>query len=330
MTTQVPLAVEPRRTAPRASLLRAQWFLLLVVMLVIAAFTGAINPRFFRTNNIVNIFEQISTLGVVASGATILMISGNFDISVGANIGLSSCVMAMLIKAGAPIWAAVAAGIGVAVLCGFFVGFNAILFRAPSFIISLAAIGVFKGIALALTQATLQTIYGKFEGLGATRFFGVIPLIFLVSLAVYATVGFILKYSRLGRRVYAIGANEQAAFLSGIAVDLNKVAFFVINGLLVGIAATMLLSRVGAAQPSTGSGIELQAIGAVVVGGTPMTGGKGRIIGTFFGVLLMGVISNALNMLQVSPYFQDVTFGLLIIFSVAISALGKRRGRSAG
>ena len=328
MTTQAPIAVETRRAAPRTGLFRTQWFLLLVVMLLIAAFTGTINPRFFRTNNIVNIFEQISTLGVVASGATILMISGNFDISVGANIGLSSCVMAMLIKAGLPYGIAIPAGLAVAVLCGFFVGLNAILFRAPSFIISLAAIGVFRGIALFLTQATLQTIYGKFEALGSTRFFGVVPLIFVVSLAVYVVVGFILRFSRLGRRVYAIGSNEQAAFLSGIAINANKIAFFLINGLLVGIAATMLLSRVGAAQPSTGAGIELQAIGAVVVGGTPMTGGKGRIVGTFFGVLLMGVISNALNMLQVSPYFQDVTFGLLIIFSVAISAFGKRRGRS--
>jgi ribose transport system permease protein len=330
MSTQVPTAVETRPAAgPRASLLRAQWFLLLVVVLVIAAFTGAINPRFFRTNNIVNIFEQISTLGVVASGATILMISGNFDISVGANIGLSSCVMAMLIKAGLPYGVAIPAGLTVAVVCGLFVGANAILFRAPSFIISLAAIGVFRGIALALTQASLQTIYGKFEALGSTRVLGVIPLIFVVSLAVYVVVGFILKYARLGRRVYAIGANEQAAFLSGIAVNGNKIVFFALNGLLVGIAATMLLSRVGAAQPSTGAGIELQAIGAVVIGGTPMSGGKGRIVGTFFGVLLMGVISNALNMLQVSPYFQDVTFGLLIIFSVAISAFGKRRSRAA-
>jgi ribose transport system permease protein len=315
-------------TRHRASLVRSQWFLLLVVVLLTSAFTGAVNPRFFRVNNIVNIFEQISTLGVVASGATILIISGNFDISVGANIGLSSCIMAMLMKANEPSPVAVALGLCVAVACAFFVGFNSIVFRAPSFIISLAAIGVFRGIALALTQASLQTIYGKFEGLGSTRFLGVVPLIFVVSLAVYAVVGFVLKYTRLGRRIYAIGANERAAYLSGVNINLNKLAFFALNGLLVGIAATMLLSRVGAAQPSTGAGIELQAIGAVVIGGTPMNGGKGRIIGTFFGVLLMGVISNALNMLQVSPYFQDVTFGLLIILSVAVSALSQRRARS--
>jgi ribose transport system permease protein len=311
-----------------AGILRSQWFLLLIVMAIIGAVTGSINPRFFRVNNIVNIFEQISTLGVVAAGATILIISGNFDISVGANIGLSACVMAILMKANASYPVAIAAGLSVSLLCALFVGASSILFKAPSFIISLAAAGVFKGIALFMTQATLQTIYGKFEGLGSTRFFGVVPLIFLLSLAVFAAVGFLLRYMRLGRRVYAIGSNERAAFLSGVGINANKLAFFAINGLLIGIAATMLLSRIGAAQPSTGAGIELQAIGAVVIGGTPMSGGKGRIIGTFFGVLLMGVISNALNMLQVSPYFQDVTFGLLIILSVAVSALSQKRGRA--
>ena len=201
---------------------RSQWFLLLIVMILIAAFTGTINPRFFRVNNLVNILEQVSTLGVVASGATILIISGNFDISVGANIGLSSCVMAMLMKADTPYAWAVAAGLLVALLCSLFVGASSIVFKAPSFIISLAAIGVFRGIALFRTQATLQTIYGKFEGLGSTRFFGVLPLIFVLSLAVYAAVGFLLHYSRLGRRVYAIGANERAAYLAGIPVNLHK------------------------------------------------------------------------------------------------------------
>jgi ribose transport system permease protein len=146
---------------------------------------------------------------------------------------------------------------------------------------------------------------------------------------VYGVIGYVLRFTKLGRRIYAIGSNERAAYLAGIGINFNKLVFFGINGLLVGIGAMMLLSRVGAAQPSTGAGIELQAIGAVVIGGTPMMGGKGRIVGTFFGVLLMGVISNALNMLQVSPYFQDVTFGLLIIFSVAVSALSQGRSRVA-
>jgi ribose transport system permease protein len=316
-----------RQGAGITAVLRNQWFFLLMVEVVLAAVTGLINPRFFLIDNIVNILEQISVLGIIASGATLLMISGNFDISVGANVGISACVMAMMMKAGFGSVIPVALGIAVATFAAFFVGVTSIVFRAPSFVTSLASIGIFQGIALALTKGTLQLIYGKFEFLGATRLGGIIPLIFLVSLLAYLVIHFLLKYTRLGRRVYAIGSNTQAAYLSGISINLNKLLFFVINGILVGIAAALLLSRIGAAQPSTGSGIELQAIGAVVIGGTPMSGGKGRIIGTFFGVLLMGMISNALNMLQVNPYFQDIAVGALIIISLAVSAFSQRGKR---
>jgi ribose transport system permease protein len=324
---QSAAAVNGRQGVGITSIFRNQWFFLLMVEVVLAAVTGLINPRFFLIDNIVNILEQISVLGIIASGATLLMISGNFDISVGANVGISACVMAMMMKAGFGSVIPVALGIAVATFAAFFVGITSILFRAPSFVTSLASIGIFQGIALALTKGTLQLIYGKFEFLGATRLGGIIPLIFLVSLLAYLVIHFLLKYTRLGRRVYAIGSNSQAAYLSGISINLNKLLFFVINGILVGIAATLLLSRIGAAQPSTGSGIELQAIGAVVIGGTPMTGGKGRIVGTFFGVLLMGMISNALNMLQVNPYFQDIAVGALIIISLAVSAFSQRGKR---
>jgi ribose transport system permease protein len=303
---------------------KQQWFILMVVIVAMAAATGIANPKFFSVRNLVNILEQISTLGLVASGATVLMISGNFDISVGSTIGLSACAMAMLMKRDVAEPLAVAAGLGVAILCCLFIGANSLLFKAPSFIISLACVGIYRGIALALTGGTIQTIYGKFEYLGSTRYCGVLPLLFIVSLVGYLAVHFILARTRLGRRVYAIGSNRNAAFLSGIAINRNLMTFFLINGILVGAAAALLLSRVGAVQPATGAGMELRAMGAVVIGGAPMTGGKGNILGTFTGVLLMGVISNVLNMLQVSPYFQDITFGLLIIVSLAISAMSQK------
>ncbi len=299
-----------------------QWAVLFAVILVISIVTGMINPKYFSARNIINIFEQISVLGLVASGATILIISGNFDISVGANIGLTACIMAMLMKTDMPSFPAVMIGLSVAVAASLFIGGCSIAFNAPSFIISMASVGIFKGIALALTEGTIQTIYGKFETLGATRLLGFIPLLFIVSLLGYFSIHFILAYTRLGRRVYAIGNNSQAAYLSGIKVKFNKLVFFALSGLMVGMAATLLLSRVGAVQPSTGSGIELKAIGAVVIGGAPMNGGKGKVIGTFFGVLLMGVISNALNMLNVNPYFQDIVFGALVIAALAVSMFG--------
>jgi len=308
----------------RALLLRSQWFFLLLAVGVISVVTAVVNPNYVKLSNIVSILEQISVLGLVASGATILIVSGNFDISVGASLGLSACVMAMLMRSDVPTAWALSAGLGAAVLCGLFVGAVSILLRASSFIVSLACIGIFHGTALALTKGTIQTIYGKFEMLGATRYFNVIPLLFLISLAGYLVVHFMLTYTRLGRRVYSIGSNPYAAYLSGIGVRRNKLLFFALNGLLVGIAAVLLLSRVGSAAPMTGAGIELKAIGAVVIGGAPISGGKGRIIGTFFGALLMGVISNVLNMLHVNPYFQGIAFGMLILAALGVSRLSQK------
>jgi ribose transport system permease protein len=306
------------------SVIQNQWFLLLIVVLLISAVTGSINPRFFMKENLVNILEQISVLGLVAAGATILIISGNFDISVGSMIGLSACIMAILMIGGVNEVIAALVGILVCILCSSLNGFLSVIFRTPSFIISLATLGVFHGLALSFTGGVIQTIYGQFEALGSLDLFGVLPLLFIVSIIGYLFMHFLLKYTQLGRRVFAIGSNPRAAFLAGIHVNLNKIIFFAINGLLVGVASMLLLSRLGAALPSTGSGIELRAIGAVVIGGVPITGGRGNVLGTFFGVLLMGVISNSLNMLRVNPYFQEVAYGLLIVLAVAISSIRYR------
>jgi ribose transport system permease protein len=306
------------------SVIQNQWFLLLIVVLLISAVTGSINPRFFMKENLVNILEQISVLGLVAAGATILIISGNFDISVGSMVGLSACIMAILMIGGVNEAVAGLVGILVCILCSSLNGLLSVIFRTPSFIISLAMLGVYHGLALSFTGGVIQTIYGQFEALGSLDLFGVLPLLFFVSIVGYLFVHFLLKYTQLGRRVFAIGSNPRAAFLAGIHVDLNKIIFFAINGLLVGVAAMLLLSRLGAALPSTGSGMELRAIGAVVIGGVPITGGRGNVLGTFLGVLLMGIISNSLNMLRVNPYFQEVAYGLLIVLAVAISSIRYR------
>lgn len=308
----------------RRKIIQNQWFFLLLVVIALSVVATIVNPRYFTTRNLRNLLEQISVLGLLASGATILIVSGNFDISVGANLGLSACVIGLLIGAGvAPVIAGFV-GILTAVAAASFVGGAALLFKAPSFIISLAGISVFQGLALALTGGTLQTIYGEYETLGSTRFFDVLPLLFVVGLAGYLLVHFILSKTQLGRRVYAIGDNKRAAFLAGIHVTRNSMLFFVLNGVFVGLAALLMIARVGAAQPSTGAGMELQAIGSVVIGGAPMTGGRGNILGTFFGVLLWGVVANSLNMMRVNPYFQQVTIGLLIILAVAVSSLRSR------
>jgi ribose transport system permease protein len=312
----------------RRRLLSHQWSFLLLVVLILSIIAGTVNSRYWWLGNLSNLLGQISVLSLVACGATILIISGNFDISVGANIGLSSVVMAMLMRNG--VFAPLAAFIGVliSIICASLIGAASILFQAPSFIISLAAIGVFQGIALFITQGTIQTIYGQFETLGGLKLFNFVPLLFLIALLGYVVIHFILAHTQLGRSVYAIGNNQRAAYLAGINVNRKKMVFFALNGLFVGTAAMLLLSRVGAAQPSTGTGIELQAIGSVVIGGAPMSGGKGNVAGTFCGVLLWGVIGNALNMMRVNAYIQDVIIGLLIILAVAVSSLRLRAERA--
>jgi ribose transport system permease protein len=311
-----------KRTSRR--ILQNQWFLLLIVVVLISIVTGLGNPRFFTKNNLINILEQISVLGLVAAGATILIISGNFDISVGSMIGLSASAMAILMNEGMNEVLASFIGILICILCSSANGFMSVIFRTPSFIISLATLGVYHGLALALTGGVIQTIYGKFEWIASTKLLGVLPLLFFISIAGYVFVHIILTYTQLGRRIFAIGANPRAAFLAGINVELNKVIFFALNGFLVGVAAVLILSRLGAALPSTGAGLELRAIGAVVIGGVPITGGSGNVLGTLLGVLLMGVISNSLNMLRVNPYLQEMIFGLLIILAVGISSIRYR------
>lgn len=303
-----------------------QWVLLLALTIVLGLLTGLMNERFFNPRNLISILEQSSVLGLVAAGATMLIISGNFDISVGAIIGLAAVVMSMIVLAGYPEELAMLAGLIVAVLCSVFNAAVSRLFQAPTFIVSLATLGIFTGIALWLTAGIIQLVPNNFTFLASTRIGGTIPLIFLISLAGYVAVGLLLKYTRIGRRTYAIGDNPRAAFLAGINVSRTTVMIFAINGVLVGMAAIVLISRIGSALPDTGAGLELRAIGAVVIGGVPITGGRGGVIGTFFGVLLLGVISNMLNMLRVDPFLQDIAFGALIVLAIGVSWLRTRVG----
>ena len=304
-----------------------QWVLILLLTIALGIFTGLVNDRFFNPRNIVSILEQSSVLGLVAAGATILIISGNFDISVGAIIGLAAVTMAMIVLAGYPEELAMLAGMAVAILCSIVNAVLARLFQAPTFIVTLATAGIFTGLALAMTEGIIQLVPNNFTFFSSTRLLGGnLPLIFLISLLGYVAVGLLLRFTRLGRRTYAIGDNPRAAFLAGIDVSRSTVALFAINGILLGVAAIMLISRIGSALPSTGAGLELRAIGAVVIGGVPITGGRGGVVGTFFGVLLLGVISNMLNMLRINPFLQEIAFGSLIVLAIGISWLRTRVG----
>ncbi len=312
----------------RAYLATNQWVPLLGLIIVLGAITTVINPRFADTRNLVSILEQSAVLGLVAAGATLIIIAGNFDISVGAMIGLAAVSMAMLVLSGVPEPIAMVVGVVVCVICSASNAVLARVFNAPTFIVTLATAGIFTGIGLAMTEGIIRQVPDHFTFFSSTRLLGTIPLVFVVSVLGYLVVGAILRYTRMGRRTYAVGDNPRAAFQAGIDVSRTTVMLFVINGILVGIAAVMLISRIGSALPSTGAGLELRAIGAVVIGGVPITGGKGGVLGTFLGVLLLGVISNMLNMLRINPFLQEIAFGGLIVVAIGIAALRARMDRS--
>ena len=305
-------------------IVKEQWFYLVLVIILLSIITQYNNPNFLSLVNIQNVLSQISTLGLVAAGVTILIVSGNFDISIGSIIGFAGTMGCLALREGASEIVAILIIISIATLCSVLNGSLSVLFKAPSFIITLATSGLFTGICLTVMRGGNVTIFGQMEFFASTYVFNMIPLLFFISILGYFVIGSILRYTQFGRRVYAIGNNQQAAFLSGINVSKNKILFFLTSGIMTGVATVMLISRLGASQASTGAGFELQAIGAVIIGGVPINGGRGTMFGTFVGVLLMGIIFNMLNLMRVNPYMQQIAYGCLILASIALSSLRTR------
>lgn len=302
-------------------LLTSQPFVLFVFIVVVSVATNSVNDKFLTASTINSILGQAAGLGLVAAGATMLVISGHFDISVGRMVGLSMCSMALLMNNGMNPFVVSVIGILICVGCSVFNGALSILFNAPSFIVTLASGSIFYSIALLITDGYMQTLYGKYRFLSSYEVFGVFPLIWLILLLGFIVVFLILKHTQTGRQIFAIGTNEKAAFLSGVNINRSKIKFFVLSGILVGIASMLMLSRISAAQATTGEGMELEAIGAVVIGGSSINGGKGGVVGTFFGVILLSMISTAINMLHINAFYEYMVYGIVILLALAITAV---------
>lgn len=302
-------------------LLTSQPFVLFVFIVVVSVATNSVNDKFLTASTINSILGQAAGLGLVAAGATMLVISGHFDISVGRMVGLAMCTMALLMNNGMNPFVVSIIGILICVGCSVFNGALSILFNAPSFIVTLASGSIFYSIALLITDGYMQTLYGKYRFLSSYKVFGVFPLIWLILLLGFVAVFLILKHTQTGRQIFAIGTNEKAAYLSGVNINRSIIKFFVLSGILVGIASMLMLSRISAAQATTGEGMELEAIGAVVIGGSSINGGKGGVVGTFFGVILLSMISTAINMLHINAFYEYMVYGIVILLALAITAV---------
>jgi len=317
----------------------SQSLVLVMLIVLLAAVATTVNPRFLKVTNIINIFQQIAVLGIVASGVGMLLVAGEIDISVGTQVSLMGVILAMIIQKvlGLPqgnvaAWR-VTFAIPMAVIFTFIVGFilglvngiTVIKSRAASFIITLGFMLVYKGTALLTSGGASYMLFGKFETLGRGKVLNFIPISILFLLGVIVVAHVVLKYFRYGRFLYAIGGNRKAAYVSGINTGRVTVTAYIVVGLLNALAALILISRVGSALATTGDSYALDALASVIVGGVAITGGKGNALSIFLGVVLIGLIGNALVIMNVNPYMRDVVIGFIIIAAVTISTLSGER-----
>ncbi|MDT3994775.1 ribose ABC transporter permease [Mammaliicoccus sp. H-M34] len=292
-------------------------FIGLILLIVVISI---MNSAFLDLSNLLNLLRQVSINGLIAFGMTFVILTGGIDLSVGSILALSSAFTAILITSGLdPIVALI-----VGVLGGFLLGvFNGILVTFGSmapFIATLATMTIFRGLTLVVTDGNPITNLGDsymFQLFGKGYFFG-IPVPAVTMIIVFIVLAIILQKTTFGRHTYAIGGNEVASKISGIKVNRVKILIYGISGLMSALAGAILTSRLNSAQPTAGTSYELDAIAAVVLGGTSLTGGKGRIVGTLIGVLIIGVLNNGLNLLGVSSFYQQVVKGIVILIAVLI------------
>jgi ribose transport system permease protein len=296
-----------------------------VGLLFLSAVLWALTPHFLTVSNLLNIAQQTSINAIVAAGMTFVIISGGIDLSVGSIVALSGVALGTLLQAGQPgivaVIAAVAVGIASGLVNGLLVSFG----RLPPFIATLGMMSVARGSALVLTEG--RPISGFSEGFRwvATGSLGAIPAPVIITLLVYAIAHVVITRTTFGRYVYAIGGNEEATRLSGVAVRFHKTAIYAVSGLMSAVAAVVLTARLNSAQPIAGMMYELDAIAATVIGGTSLMGGEGSLFGTLVGALIMGVLRNGLNLLGVSSFLQQIVIGGVIVGAVLVDTLLKRQ-----
>ncbi len=300
---------------------RAMLEVVLVILCVVFAFTA---EGFLTFNNLLNILQQIALIGIVAFGMTMVIIAKEIDLSVGSFVAASGCLLAWLVTQGVPIPVSIVLVLCAGALSGLFTGFMRVGFEVPSFITTLALYTAYKGVALKLTGGFSLTPFPDGFGILGGRI-GNVPTPALVLLAVFILVHFIMRHTTFGSAVYAVGGNDEAARLSGIRVGRVRLMVFAILGALTALSGILTASKIMAGNPGVGVGLELDAIAAVIIGGTSFSGGVGTVWGTLLGVVFIGVIINGMTLLDVASYNQLIVRGALILAAVLVNRLQETR-----
>lgn len=301
-------------------------FLPFVSLVALCVLIAALEPRFLSAGNLASVARQTAVITIIAMGMTVVMVSGGIDLSVGSVLALSGVVGAFVMVSGAPIFVGVAASIATGAVCGLLNGTAVAMLRIPPFIVTLGAMGIYRGIALLVTDG--KAVVGVPSGFGRLaegNLFGVVPVPLLIVLLVALATHFLLVNTQPGRYCYAIGSNIEAARYSGIRVSRYQVLFYALLGVLAGLAGSIESARLVTGQPTAGEGYELRVIAAVVIGGGSLAGGQGTVIGTIIGALIMGVLANGANLLGISSFAQQVVIGTVIVLAVTFDEFQRRR-----
>ncbi len=319
------------QTLSRRGVMSKAWWIenkSLVALLVLIGVVSFLSPNFFTADNLLNILRQTSVNAIMAVGMTLVILTAGIDLSVGSVLALCGALAATMVAMELPIWLVVPLTLGAGTLLGGVSGLIIAKGKVQAFIATLVTMTALRGITMVYTEGRpISTGFSDgadhFAWLGTGYLFGLPVPIWLMAI-VFLLAWFMLNHTRLGRYIYALGGNESATRLSGINVDWVKLAVYGLCGALSALAGLIVTSRLSSAQPTAGMGYELDAIAAVVLGGTSLMGGKGRIMGTLIGALIIGFLNNALNLLDVSSYYQMIAKASVILLAVMIDNKSNR------
>ena len=315
---QVRAGSTGRRPGPLRVVGLLRRYCIVLDFLVLMAVLSVLSPAFLAVSNLFNVAQQVSINAIMAAGMTFVILTAGIDLSVGSVLALSGAVMAGLLSTGKPVLLGILGGLAVGGLLGLINGIVITRGKVQPFIATLAMLTIARGLTLVYTDGRPITgLPEAFVWLGAGDV-GRVPVPVIIMALVFGAAYVILTQTPLGRYVYAIGGNEEAARLSGVNVLFVKTLVYATSGLLSAVSAIVITGRLNSAQPTAGAGYELDAIAAVVLGGTTLAGGEGSVLGTLLGAFIIGVLNNGLNLLNVSSFYQQVVKGVVILLAVRL------------
>lgn len=297
---------------------RLQTVVTLLVLIVMLTVFGTLSNRFLTLSNFANVARNTAPLVIVACAMTTVMVARGLDLSVGSILAAASVLAASLSVSGVPVYLAFLAAVVFGGAIGFFNGAIIVRMNVSPIIVTLGMLNIARGVAYLITpSAILVGLPPNWGDLGTTNF-GMFPLPILIAAVVVVVYQWLTSSTKFGKHIYAVGGNEEAARLSGVNVERTLIILYVFCGAMAALAGIVLSSRVGSGDPNIGVGFELQVIAAVIIGGTSLSGGEGRVLGTVIGAFIVGVLSNGLNLAGVEPFWQYVAQGLVLIAAVVV------------